>query len=168
MRPVPSLAISRLILPVCCVAAIAGCGSSGAASGGTGTSATPSAAAESALLRFSVCMRAHGVPDFPDPTVGGGLHINLGSGLNPKSPAFRAAMATCRKLLPGGGPHPLTEAQRQAAIANAQCMRTHGVPDFPDPTFPAGGGIEIQGGPGLNPQSPAFQKAARACSGTSS
>jgi hypothetical protein len=54
--------------------------------------------------------------------------------------------------------------QKLAAIANAQCMRKHSVPGFPDPEFPSGGGIGIQiGGPGDDPQSPAFQHAEKIC-----
>ena len=48
----------------------------------------------------------------------------------------------------------------------AKCMRSHGLPDFPDPTFTAHGiRMAIRGGPGsdLNPQSPAFQAAQKAC-----
>jgi hypothetical protein len=50
-----------------------------------------------------------------------------------------------------------------AAIANAQCMRKHGVPNFPDPTF-SGGDLNA-GLAGLNPESPAFKRAAAACGG---
>ena len=43
-------------------------------------------------------------------------------------------------------------------------MRSHGVPNLPDP--PAGGaGINIPAGSGINPQSPAFQSALKACAG---
>ena len=38
---------------------------------------------------------------------------------------------------------PLSAAQKAAALKFAQCMRAHGVPHFPDPRFPAGGGIAI-------------------------
>jgi hypothetical protein len=41
-------------------------------------------------------------------------------------------------------------------------MRSHGVPNFPDPG--AGGGIQINSNSGINPASPAFQSAQRACS----
>lgn len=49
------------------------------------------------LEKFSKCMRANGIPDFPDPTPGGGLSINLGAGgdLNPNNPAFRDAAKLC-------------------------------------------------------------------------
>jgi hypothetical protein len=56
-------------------------------------------------LKFSACMRAHGVPSFPDPTAEkGGISLSLGSGLSPNSPQFRAAQQACRSLMPGGGP----------------------------------------------------------------
>jgi hypothetical protein len=43
-------------------------------------------------------------------------------------------------------------------------MRSHGVPNFPDPTFPHGGGVGIQlNGNGIDPNSPAFQAAQKAC-----
>ena len=46
-------------------------------------------------------------------------------------------------------------------IAFANCMRTHGVPSFPDPS---GGGAGVNlAGTGINPQSPAFKSARLAC-----
>jgi hypothetical protein len=48
-------------------------------------------------------------------------------------------------------------------FAPTQCMRSHGVPDFPDPTFPAGGGIAQSGGATINRNSPAFQAAVAVC-----
>lgn len=50
------------------------------------------------LLKFARCMRAHGVPDFPDPS-GGGLSIGIkpGSDLNPHNATFKAASTTCAK-----------------------------------------------------------------------
>jgi hypothetical protein len=58
------------------------------------------------LLKFSECMRANGIPDFPDPS-GNGLHIQTspGSDLNPNNPTFAAAQKTCAKKtgVPGFG-----------------------------------------------------------------
>jgi len=50
-------------------------------------------------------------------------------------------------------------------LAYARCMRSHGVPDFPDPTSSNGVGIILQGGPGgdLNPNNPTFKMANQAC-----
>ena len=58
-----------------------------------------------------------------------------------------------------------TAAQReQAFLKFAQCMRDHGV-DMPDPKFGQGGGMFQIGGPGsnVNPDSPRFQAAQKAC-----
>jgi hypothetical protein len=61
----------------------------------------------------------------------------------------------------------------QSPIAMSLCMRAHGlsnfpmrqhgVPNFADPTFPAHGGVELHLGSGVDPRSPAFQAAAKAC-----
>jgi hypothetical protein len=156
------------LITVLCVAA---CGGASGQSGGTGTSAKT---ASDQALKFASCMRSNGVPNFPDASAGGGIQISPGSGLNPQSPAFQAAQKACGKLLPGGGPGPRkpTRAQFVAALAFARCMRTHGLPHFPDPlaSFPGRSGpiISLRGmmfqpGPGLDPQSPAFQQAASHC-----
>jgi len=52
------------------------------------------------LLKFSQCMRGHGVPTFPDPSPSG-LDLN-GSKVNPLSPQFQAAIRVCQHALPGG------------------------------------------------------------------
>jgi len=120
--------------------------------------------------KFSACMRAHGVRNFPDPGSQGAINIGPSSGIDPSSPTFQAAQSACRKLLPNGGqPSPQQVAKMQhQALAFSACMRSHGLPDFPDPTF-TGNRIRmaIRGGPGsdLNPQSPAFQAAQKACQG---
>jgi hypothetical protein len=53
------------------------------------------------ILKFVKCMRKNGVPDFPDPTTGGGVIV--GSGIDPNSPQFQSAMQACQSLLPAGG-----------------------------------------------------------------
>jgi hypothetical protein len=58
-------------------------------------------------LNFSKCMRAHGLPDFPDPSPGGGLQIRSGPGsdVNPNNPTFQAAQKACQSIMgsPKGG-----------------------------------------------------------------
>lgn len=108
-------------------------------------------------------MRAHGVTDFPDPTIGSNglptLTINAGD-VDPQSPAFRAARQVCKQDLPNLGSQ--TPAERAtataAALRYATCMRSEGVPDFPDPN---GQGL-IQAG-NVDASSPQFQKAETAC-----
>ena len=114
--------------------------------------------------KFSACMRKHGLPNYPDPNSQGVITINSGMGLDPGSPAFRSAQATCSKLLPNGGqPTPAQIAQQQQKLlAYSACMRAHGLKDFPDPS---NGGLRISVHPGsdLEPNNPTFQKAQQAC-----
>jgi hypothetical protein len=149
---------------------IAACGSSGKPSSAT-SGGDP-------LLNLARCMRAHGVPNFPDPTPGGGgVQIQAGSGVNPFSPAFKNAQTACRKFLPGGGP-PSRHASAQAKaemLRTSECMRAHGISGFPDPTTtppssPAGysvvmgrGGAFLAIPSTIDVQSPAFTQAAAAC-----
>jgi hypothetical protein len=117
-------------------------------------------------LAFSECMRSHGLPNFPDPNAQG---VIQGSGLDPGSRTFQTATKDCRHLLPNGGvPTPAEQAKALAqALKMSQCMRSHGITDFPDPVSVAGGGIQISlhstPGSDLNPNSPQFQAAQKAC-----
>jgi hypothetical protein len=53
-------------------------------------------------LKFVACMRAHGLPTFPDPHVSSsGIEMQLPKGLQPNSPVFRAAQQACKRLMPG-------------------------------------------------------------------
>ncbi|HSY38979.1 MAG TPA: hypothetical protein VLA79_05605 [Polyangia bacterium] len=108
---------------------------------------------EATALEFAGCMRANGVPHFPDPKSGGGFLFHTGTGVDPSSPAFKAAQAQCKKLLPpgpGSGSPPSAKTLAHF-LTVARCMRQHGVPEFPDPrtttpsnpraTLGAGGGV---------------------------
>jgi hypothetical protein len=147
-------------------AAIAGCG--GSRSHRTGT------AARSSQLALAECMRARGAPNFPDPTKGPGgegfsITTTPGSpivyvdGRPFSGPAFESAVKQCKLFGGGTAPPPISESQKLAMLAFAQCMRRHGIAGFPDPTFPSGGGVARRLPPGLNRDSPAMKRAARAC-----
>ena len=79
------------------------------------------------------------------------------------SPAFETAVKA-RKLF-GGGPAPptISASQRAQLVAFARCMRTHGVMHFPDPVFPAGGGIEHNIPSTLGSSAPAAARTPKAC-----
>jgi hypothetical protein len=66
--------------------------------GGLPAGPTPAqnARAIAQLLRYAVCIRAHGVPNFPDPT-SEGLSISPTSGIDLNSPQFLAAEKSCQK-----------------------------------------------------------------------
>jgi hypothetical protein len=123
---------------------------------------------EAKAVKFSGCMRSHGVTGFPDPSIGSNglptLTINAGPTTNPQSPAFRAAKQACKKELPNLGPQTPAEkaTANAAALKYAACMRSHGVPNFPDPN--GQGLIQINNATGvLDASSPQFQKAETAC-----
>jgi hypothetical protein len=164
----------RSYLPLIAASAIlAGCGSSASAGTGTGTGGGPSADNHAKALAFAACMRAHGVPTFPDPKTGSGGEMQIQSlngntkvnGVAINGPAFQSAMQACRSKLPNGGhPQALTGARKQAMLKFSACMRSHGEPHFPDPTFSGdGGGLMIDKRSGIDPNSPAFKKAQQAC-----
>jgi hypothetical protein len=133
----------------------------------TGAS-SPAAAATPDAMKYAQCMRAHGVPDFPDP-VNGGFQINNttpGSDLDPSSPKFTAADTACKAFSPehraaSGTVDPQLQAE---ALKYAACMRSHGAPSYPDPVF-VGGSIRetVRAGSGLDPASPQFIAAQTAC-----
>jgi len=120
-----------------------------------------------AALAYAGCMRSHGVPDFPDPDSDGNFNI----GTNSVTSQETAANQVCNHLLSAGTA--LNAAQQQHALGQlvkyAQCIRAHGVPNFPDPQL-TNGGIGVPGGftfdtSGLNldQKSPTYQAAAKAC-----
>jgi hypothetical protein len=147
---------------------------------GSGGSATTGGAAASGgaalrlkggpeLAQFASCMRSHGEPNFPDPNAQGVLSVSSSSGIDPSTPQFQSAQRACSKYLPNGGqpPSPAQQAQMQRqALRFSACMRAHGVPKFPDPQFGSGKiAIRIGPGTGIDPQSPQFQAAQKACQG---
>ncbi len=139
-----------------------------------------SAAFHADELRVSQCIRAHGVPNYPDPPSSGGMHsvsngntvtVN-GVKLDASPQTLQNAQQACAKYAPVG---PAVSSSQLASISQGAvragvCMRANGVPDFPDPsitTGPGGHGLRISIGSGaganLNPSSPAFKAAQAKC-----
>jgi hypothetical protein len=58
---------------------------------------------KAAALKFSSCMRSHGVTNFPDPNAQGGFMIGANDGINQSSPQFQHAQQACQKYMPGAG-----------------------------------------------------------------
>jgi hypothetical protein len=149
---------------------VAGC-SGGPTTAGSSPAATAAPAGGSSssgssplaqAVAYSQCIRSHGVPNFPDPvmTPSGGYGYRT-KGIAPNSSAFQGALQACKDL-----PSPwnstgqqLSAAQQQAWLSWAECVRAHGVPDFPDPTF---SGREVHDS-GVGSASPQLQQAMDAC-----
>ena len=130
LRPLAALALTAM------VALISACGSNAPSQTGTGGSNTAANLAKA--VKFAQCMRANGVPAFPDPDASGQLTIDgvaNGSSVDTSSPAFTQAISACKDLEPAGFMgHQRSPEQQKVALKFAQCMRDNGVPDFPDPT----------------------------------
>jgi hypothetical protein len=113
---------------------------------------------------FSACMRSHGVPTFPDPDSSGTIHVpeSIDDGL----PTVRAAYSACHSLAPREGS--ITgqgDVMRQdQLLAFAKCMRSHGVPKFPDPQVADGHINDMHGH--IDPNSPIVTAAMAACRST--
>jgi len=137
----------------------------GASTGGSSNATTVGAD----LMKFSACMRSHGVPNFPNPVISNNsvsLHISVavgGPGGPKGSPQFRQASQDCRKYAP---PKPasqnITTAEQADYLKAAQCMRAHGINGFPDPDF-SGGGVQFPVPPSINGNSPQFEAARHVC-----
>jgi len=133
---------------------------------GIGASISTDVGTGAAGVRFTACMRSHGVPGFPDPDSHGTITITVSTSLDPAAPLFQRAVAACQHLVPPG--KTLSQAQyqrmKQRLLSFAACMRSHGVPNYPDPTF-SNGGVSQGSGPksGVDANSATFRAAQRTC-----
>ena len=115
-------------------------------------------------VAYAACLSRHGVEVEAART--GGLVWEAGPGLpGPGSPRAAAAERDCRSVLPTDGlDHRPTPAQSARALAQlrryAECIRAHGVPNFPDPTAQ---GLRISPSSGLDLNSPRYLAAQRSC-----
>jgi hypothetical protein len=145
----------------------AGCGggsSPGAAS--VASSTTPATArTQNGALAFARCMRSHGLPKWPDPTNSGVFDKSklLQTGYS-ESQVRAVEDGPCNHLL-GGASHQgptITAADRADYLKAAACMRSHGFPDFPDPTF-ANNNVQTNIPSSIDQDSSQFRNAATIC-----
>jgi hypothetical protein len=142
----------------------AGC-SGGSPSPGAGAG-SPGVSAKGSALAYSQCMRAHGIKAFPDPNSQGGLNISGGKGtsLDPQSPQYQAADKACKSLMPASALSPAQQAAIKAGnLRYAQCMRAHGIADFPDPNSQGVLQVQVKPGSDLDPNNPRNQTANKTC-----
>lgn len=142
MRPLVALGLAGVIGLIS-----TGCGSnassdSSGAAGGTGTTGTTGSAdaagsggttkltAQEKAVKFAECMRANGVPHFPDPDSKGEFNF----GVDVDKDVWLKAVDACKALKPPGAlSAKRTPKEQSASLRFAQCVRDHGVKDFPDP-----------------------------------
>jgi hypothetical protein len=149
----------------------AGCGGGGSPGVASIPSSTTTATSttESSALAYSGCMRAHGVPNFPDPAGGGAVtkEAAVRAFREVSNSQVLAAQTACRHLQPNGGQLSRTQlAQRLGdMLAFARCIRMHGVQSFPDPTSSGELTHETLASAGIDVHQPALLRAADACVG---
>jgi hypothetical protein len=104
-------------------------------------------------------MRSHGVPNYPDPS-NGQLPKGTAQSLGVSSSQYQAAESACQDLLPnsdtnfnasltqclenGDCPSAVVQQALTEGRKFAQCMRDHGVPNWPDPTIDSTGRLSFQ------------------------
>jgi hypothetical protein len=168
---------ARTAAAIAAATVIAGCGSSSPSSSSSGGQTNASQAqAQQDTLNFARCMRSHGVSNFPDD-----LNFQNVPGINPSSPAFKAAQTACQHLLPVKAPPPAAPSAQthEKLLRLSNCLRAHGYPSMPDPkpnpppthssqydTLYGEGDYWIGIPNSINAHSPAFVQALHACHGS--
>ena len=168
--------VRAAIIAAALVMAVAGCGG---ASGGRVTQPPSNSSANAPSgsgvvdpVAYSRCMRSNGVPDYPDPSSNNPLptglpKVNLQQ-LGVSSSQLQAAEGACAHLLPNGG-HTTQAASQQMLsqmVGFSECMRSHGVPNWPDPiNGPHGRPIFdlVDVDPPIDNASPRFQRSLHEC-----
>jgi hypothetical protein len=158
--------------------ALAACGGGRSAPGVAAASTTTATASHSTgggtqatgLLAYSSCVRSHGVPNFPDPSGSGGIpkQAVVNAFREVSNSQAEAAQNDCKDLLPPGGSlsgqasQPVTAQDQQDYLKAAACMRSHGIANFPDPTF-SGGSVDLNIPSSIDTNSKQFNQAREIC-----
>ncbi len=133
MRAARVAAVSTIIAPAALL--VAACGGSPSSASSAGSPGAGGQATSGVAVAYSRCMRSHGIPDFPDPGSNGQISKQAIIQLGVSGSRLQTAQRACQALWPYQAP---TQAQQRQELADdlkfAQCMRSHGVPEFPDPT----------------------------------
>jgi hypothetical protein len=141
-------------------------------SSSTGPGAEPNAGGASgsaAAIAYVQCVHSHGVPGYPEPDSRGDIpKVTSGQQVGVSDAQLAAASKACEALWPYKAP---TQAQQEQELVQdlkfARCMRSSGLPNFPDPTTdPRTGRVEFVlsvSRLGANPRSPLILSKAHAC-----
>jgi len=143
-----------------------GCGGGTPAVANIASTASAATAAQSAPVAFARCMRSHGVRTFPDPNASGQFEGVQLKRVGVSASQVRAAQSSCNYLLPNGmpvaPPYTITRADQIDYLKGAACVRRHGFPGFPDPTF-RNNDVQLNIPASIDQNSPQFKRAAATC-----
>src|ERR1700749_3428393 len=139
------------IIAATALALLAACGGSSSSSGAGGTLNAGQAPSSPSAVAYSHCMRSHGVPNYPDPGGDGALPKGDAQQFGVSSSQLQTAESDCQHLYPandgaiqqcentGDCPQAVVQQALDVMREYAQCIRSHGVADFPDPTLDSEG-----------------------------
>jgi hypothetical protein len=165
VRRLPWTARSSAVLIALALLAAACGGSPSSSSGSDGPPRAEGSARSSASpspLAFSACMRSRGVSNFPDPDSSGAIPKVSPQQLGVSTSRFQQAQRACADLLQP------SDAEVQQTLDGmrdfAQCMRSHEVSNWPDPTTDNDGQpvFDLRGQ--INPDTQRIDAASGACS----
>jgi hypothetical protein len=160
-RPPAARAVAAIMAMAALALLAAACSGSPSSTGPGGSPKAVRPGNSQVGINYATCMRSHGVPKYPDPSSSN----ELASGLPKVSPEqlgvsssrYQAAQSACAHLLPNAGRPTQTQSQRDLTAMRryARCMRSHGLPTWPDPTYDpsAGWGFNLVGVHGFDPNS---------------
>jgi hypothetical protein len=157
----PAARTAAAVIAAAVALAAAACSGGPSSAGPGGAPDTGGPANSQQALAYSQCMRANGVPNYPDAsgrdTLRSGLPKVDPRQLGVSDSRYQAAQRACAHLLPGAGREGPAASQRDltAMRAFARCMRSHGVPTWPDPSYDsaAGWGFNLLQVHGFDPNS---------------
>lgn len=147
-------AVLSVVGTLALTAAACSSGSPSSAGAGGSPSATGPASSRSAV-GYASCIRSHGIPNYPDPSSNGTLPKTSAQHLGVSSSQYQAARSACQHLLPTTEvlsasslqqcyladvcPQALVQHAMSAGRTFARCMRSHGAPNWPDPSIDSEG-----------------------------
>jgi hypothetical protein len=165
-----SVILASVVTVVAFSLVAAGCGGGrpvGVAS--VASSTTTATKTQNGLGAFAGCMRSHGVPNFPDPDSSGEIpKIQVVAASKANRNRFIAAQTACIHLAPNGSlARQQTAQEKRTQLADelsfANCMRSHGVAGFPDPTAQGDLSVARVRAAGIDVHSPTILRTVQTC-----
>ena len=154
-RPPTARIVAAIIATAALALLAAACSGSPSSTAAGGSPNAGDSLSSPTAVAYSNCMRSRGVPNYPDPS-NGQLPKGGAQAFGVSSSVFSAAQGACHHLLPDAGsfqeqasqctlsgdcPPAVVQQMMTIDLKFAHCMRSHGVPNWPDPA------IGLQGSP---------------------